>query len=248
MPRALGHAVDAARADELQHARRRRVVRALDHRVDQAMVARAERSVAHARVVEVGDEQHRLQHARRGHRARDAPAPFAMLPCAPRSSHRPRACARRRSPRARPAARRPPRAPAPTPSSAPAAQRDREQQQPPASTRVAGTHRAPAPRSARERRRFPHCRRPGRASVTYALAAPSAVAPSCVAPPRPARAVGAAARAVVGVRVARAGSRGRARPPRAGSAARVPARARDAPCERASARARSISAAAARSA
>ncbi len=72
------HPVDTAHADEREHGGRGFVVRALDHRVDQAVVGGRQRPVAHARVVEVGDEQHRLQHARRGDRTRGAPAPFAL--------------------------------------------------------------------------------------------------------------------------------------------------------------------------
>jgi hypothetical protein len=85
------HPVDLARPDEAEHVRRRRVVRALDHRIDQPVIGRPQRPVAHAWVVEVGDQQHRLEHARRRHRARRAPAPRPMLRAQREADH---TCAR----------------------------------------------------------------------------------------------------------------------------------------------------------
>ena len=76
-PRAAGDAAQPARADDAQDARRRRVVRASDHRREQRAVVCAERPVAHAGTVEVGQHQHRLEHGRGRERPGRAPAPRA---------------------------------------------------------------------------------------------------------------------------------------------------------------------------
>ncbi len=73
-PGAASEAGQPAGADEGSDARGRRIVRASHHRRDEPPVGVAQRATADARVVEVCDEQHRLEHAgRRRRRVRAIP-------------------------------------------------------------------------------------------------------------------------------------------------------------------------------
>ena len=76
-PHAARRRAHSGGADVGQHARRRVVVRAADHRVDEPVVGGAQRARAHARVVEVGDQEEGLDDARRVHALR---SPIAAEP------------------------------------------------------------------------------------------------------------------------------------------------------------------------
>ena len=101
-PRDVGETVVA---DPRPHRRRRRVVRDVDHGIQQLLALRAERFVVRCQRPEVGDEQHRLRDARRDVRAVGVQAVLApgrvddrervvagtVLEVATRSDHRPHA-------------------------------------------------------------------------------------------------------------------------------------------------------------